>query len=441
MRTYWAVSLLLVSGMAFAQPGAPGTIDGTVKDGSGSAVAGAIVTLAAADSTAPRTTVTDNEGAFHFAAVAPGTYKVAVASTGFTVWTANVDAGMAGGPQPLSAVLQVAPVSSTMDVTPPPKELAAEQLKTEEKQRVLGVFPHYMVTYDPNPAPLTAGQKFHLGFKTLIDPVTLLGTGIDAGIEQVQNRYPDFGQGVEGYAKLFGARYTNHLSGVMIHHVILQAAFHQDPRYFFKSTGSFSSRFWYSVWTAFVCKGDNGRWQPDYSDVIGGAAASQVSRLYYPSTSRPYLRLWHDVLLGFGGRAEDHLIEQFVLSKVTTHTHRGKGAVEAILKEGTPVSLVSLGDPSAGPIVFVLASDLQADGVTVAKVGALADGQASNVGGQAMQVKLDHVHLKAGNVDVPLRSNQTRGGEGSLQYRQIEGSGRIALVLFVAGDIAISRNR
>jgi hypothetical protein len=147
------------------------------------------------------------------------------------------------------------------------------------------------------------------------------------------------------------------------------------------------------------------------------------------------------VLLGFGGRAEDHLIEQFVLSKVTTHTHRGKGAVEAILKEGTPVSLVSLGDPSAGPIVFVLASDLQADGVTVAKVGALADGQASNVGGQAMQVKLDHVHLKAGNVDVPLRSNQTRGGEGSLQYRQIEGSGRIALVLFVAGDIAISRNR
>jgi len=60
---------------------------------------------------------------------------------------------------------------------------------------VLGVFPHFLVTYEPNAAPLTAGQKFHLGFKTLVDPVTLLGTGIDAGIQQAQNKYPEFGQG------------------------------------------------------------------------------------------------------------------------------------------------------------------------------------------------------------------------------------------------------
>jgi hypothetical protein len=428
-------------GLAFAQTAAAGAIDGVVKDEAGLAVAGAIITLETAAGAGQRTAATDQAGAFHFGDVAAGSYNVTVAAGGFAVWTANVTAGLLNQ-SPVAAVLQVAPVTSTIEVTPPPKELAAEQLKSEEKQRVLGVFPHFLVTYEPNAAPLTAGQKFHLGFKTLVDPVTLLGTGIDAGIQQAQNKYPEFGQGVEGYAKRFGARYTSHISGVMIHHVILQAVFRQDPRYFYKDTGSFRSRVWYSIWTAFVCKGDNGRWQPDYSDVIGGAAASQVSRLYYPYTSRPWLRLFHNVLEGFGGRAEDHLLEQFVVRRFTTHTRKLAGVFRKVLADGTVVPLVSAGDLSAGPMTFVLASDLQAGGATVAKVGAIAEGQVSYSGGisgagEAVRWRLEHVHLKVGNVDVPLRSNQAKGGDGALVYRQLEGSGRIALVLYVAEDVVV----
>lgn len=438
----WAAVLTaLVAGWAPAQTAAAVAVEGTVKDGAGLAVAGAIVTLETAAGAGQRTTATDQAGAFHFGDVAAGSYNVTVAAGGFAMWTANVTAGVLNQ-APVAAVLQVAPVTSTIEVTPPPKELAAEQLKSEEKQRVLGVFPHFLVTYDPNAAPLTARQKFHLGFKTLVDPVTLLGTGIDAGIQQAQNKYPDFGQGVEGYAKRFGTRYTSHLSGVMIHHVILQAVFHQDPRYFYKNTGSFRSRVWYSIWTAFVCKGDNGRWQPDYSDVIGGAAASQVSRLYYPYTSRPWLRLFHNVLAGFGGRAEDHLLEQFVLRRFTTHTRKLAGMFRKVLAEGTAAPLVSERDLSAGPMTFVLASDLEAGGATVAKVGAIAEGQVSYAGGMSgagepVRWRLEHVHLKVGNVDVPLRSNQAKGGDGALVYRQLEGSGRIALVLYVAADVVV----
>src|ERR1039458_10350265 len=161
LLVWGAVLTVLVAGWAPAQTAAAVAVDGTVKDGAGLAVAGAIVTLEKA-------------------------------------------------------------AAATIEVTLQPKELAAEQLKSEVKQRLLGIFPHFLVTYEPNAAPLTAGQKFHLGFKTLVDPVTLLGTGIDAGIQQAQNKYPEFGQGVEGYAKRFGARYTSHISGVMIHHVILQ---------------------------------------------------------------------------------------------------------------------------------------------------------------------------------------------------------------------------
>src|ERR1035437_216107 len=364
LLVWGAVLTALVAGWAPAQTAAAVAVDGTVKDGAGLAVAGAIVTLETAAGAEQRTTTTDQAGAFHFGDVAAGSYNVTgggggvavrpadgacggcnpaagggvsynvtVAAGGFAVWTANVTFGVLNQ-APVAAVLQVAPVTSTIEVTLPPKELAAEQLKSEVKQRLLGIFPHFLVTYEPNAAPLTAGQKFHLGFKTLVDPVTLLGTGIDAGIQQAQNKYPEFGQGVEGYAKRFGARYTSHISGVMIHHVILQAVFHQDPRYFYKDTGRFRSRVWYSIWTAFVCKGDNGRWQPDYSDVIGGAAASQVSRLYYPYTSRPWLRLFHNVLEGFGGRAEDHLLEQFVVRRFTTHTRKLAGMFRKVRAEG-----------------------------------------------------------------------------------------------------------
>jgi len=439
--------MMSIPGLASAQPAA-GAIDGAVKDSSGAAVAGAIVTLESAASIGQRTTVADDAGSFHFSEVQPGNYRISIAAGGFAVWTADVAAGSGENQPALSAVLQVASVSTTVDVLPP-HELAAEQLKTEEKQRVLGVFPHYRVTYDPNAAPLSAGQKFQLGWKSFVDPVVFLTTGIGAGIQQARNNYPDFGQGAAGYARRYGALYGDHVIGVMVRHVAVQAVLHQDPRYFYKGTGSFGSRLLYAIGTAFVCKGDNGRWQPDYSDVVGGAAASELTSLYYPATSRPGLRLFHNVLLGFGGRAENHLMEQFVLRYITTHARRGAAAVQAILREGTPVTLLSVEDLSSktaengGPIDFVLANDIQVGGATIAKIGSMAQGQASYASapdgeGAAMRVGLDRVRLRVGSTDVPLRSNQARGGAGALKYHRLEGSGRIAIELYVAADVAIA---
>jgi hypothetical protein len=428
---------------------AQGAISGAVKDGSGSVVVGAIVTLEAAASTGQRTTITDEDGSFHFSAVDSGNYKIAIAASGFAVWTANVVAGSGENQPLLSAVLQVAPVSSRVDVTLSQHELAVEQLKAEEKQRLLGVFPNFFVSYEPNAAPLTAAQKFQLGWKTIIDPVVLLDTGISAGIEQWRNTYAEFGQGMEGYGKRFGAQYADTVSGVMIGHVLTQSVFHQDPRYFYKGAGSFRSRALYAIATAFVCKGDNGHWQPDYSDVLGGLASGEISTLYYPASSRTGLRLFHNVLEGFGGRAAGNLLREFVFRKVTTHVPKTAArAPQPTLREGTPVSLISVEDLSsktaenAGPIAFVLASGIQVDGAMVAEVGSRAGGQASYASGpggdtEAMNVALKNVYLKVGNADVPLRSTQVRGGSGALEYHRLEGSGRIAIVLYVAENIAL----
>ena len=105
-----------------------------------------------------------------------------------------------------------------------------------------------------------------------------MAPGIAAGIQQGRNNHPEFGQGTEGYAKRFGAQYANRVSSVIIGHVVMQSIFHQDPRYFYKGTGSVRSRALYAIGTAFVRKGDNGHWQPDYSDVLGGLASTRFPR-------------------------------------------------------------------------------------------------------------------------------------------------------------------
>jgi hypothetical protein len=444
------LGMMLAAGLAFAQPAGPtGTIRGVARDSSGSVISGAVVTLDAAASARQRTALTDDAGSFYFSAVEPGTYALTITATAFSPWkSANVVVSP-GENQPLMpAVLQIAPTSSNIEVTLSPHDLATEQVKAEEKQRVLGLFPNYFVTYDPNAAPLTAAQKFHLGWKTLIDPVVILDTGLGAGFQQARNHYPEFGQGMEGFGKRFGALYANRVSGVLIGRSLTHVVFHQDPRYFYKGTGSFRSRALYAIGTAFVAKGDNGRWQPDYSDVVGGVASSEIATLYYPASSRTGLRIFHNVLLGFAGRAGHNLVEEFVFRKVSTHVPKMTAVSLPVLPEGTPVALISVQDLNSktagdsGPIAFTLASDLPLGGVVIAEAGSRATGQVTYskgpANGEAIHISLDRVRLKVGNLEVPLRSTQLRtDAGGGLEYHRLEDSGRVAIVLYVAANIPL----
>jgi len=439
IAAFW---LILNAGLATAQDQPPGSIRGTVTDPSASIVAGAVVTLETP--AGQRTTITDAAGVYHFSPVDPGTYTLTISASGFGVWkTTNVVVGL-GEPQALPpAVLQVATAATKVDVGLPRHELAAEQIKAEEKQRLVGVFPHYFVTYDPNAAPLTAAQKFQLGWKSFFDVVPVVSAAIGAGIEQARNSYHEFGQGMEGYGKRFGAGYADQVNAILIGNVLMQSVFHQDPRYFYKGVGRARSRALYAFATAFVVKGDNGHWQPAYADVLGGLAAGEISTLYYPASSRTGLRLFHNVLEGFAGRAAGNLFEEFLLRKVTTHVPQIAALSRPMLREGTPVSLISVGDLSAkntGRMNFTLASDLQAEGTIVAKAGSTAWGEATYVNGpeEAPHVALARVRLTVGKVNVPLRSTQVRGASGELQYHRLEDSGRIVVELYVAQDVPLT---
>ncbi len=308
----WAfVSLLVVLGSVFAlaQTSSPspalapaadqpllGSIAGIVFDQSGAAVGGARVKLTCDDSSRNQSsgsgssggqeTLSGADGQFSFSNVAAGPFQVTITAAGFAAQTSSGTLQAGQNYVVTNIALAVARNVTDVDVQFTQEEVAQEQIKVEEKQRVLGVVPNFYVTYESNPAPMTAKQKFGLAWKTTIDPVSFGLTGVTAGIQMLGDDFDGYGQGAAGYAKRYGASYADFVTGTFIGAAILPAVLKQDPRYFYKGTGSKRSRLLYAMASAVICKGDNGRWQTNYSNILGSFAAGGISNLYYPSEDR-----------------------------------------------------------------------------------------------------------------------------------------------------------
>jgi hypothetical protein len=270
------------------------------------------------------TTQTDSNGAFSFANLPPGTFKLTVTSRGFA--TQSISGVLLAGEEFDAHTIALPVAGATNEVrvsAETPVEIAQEQLNIEEKQRVLGVFPNYYVSYDPHPEPLTTRQKYQLAWKTSIDPVTWASTGVVAGMEQASNTFAGYGQGAQGFGKRFGANYADGFTDTMIGGAVLPSLFKQDPRYFYKGTGSIASRAMYAIANSVICKGDNGRWQPNYSSIVGGLAAGGISDLYYPASSRSGIQVtFSNALIGTAEGAMQNLAQEFIVRRLTPRLPR-----------------------------------------------------------------------------------------------------------------------
>ena len=166
------------------------------------------------------------------------------------------------------------------------KEKAKEQLKAQEHQRILGVLPSFNVSNASDAVALTRKQKFQLAFHTAVDPATFLIAALDGGYGQLTDGYHEYGQGVGGYFKYFGASYADSFDGTILGNALFPSLFHEDPRYFRKGTGTFSSRLLYAMMSTVRCKTDGGRWAPNVGNLLGNIAAGGIANLYYPENDR-----------------------------------------------------------------------------------------------------------------------------------------------------------
>jgi hypothetical protein len=297
----------------------PGTghITGTVTDVNGDTLSGAAVVLQGAALKDPLKVLSDDNGSFEFKQLDPGTYRVTVTAQEFSDWSSP---DFVLNPSQYLILtdckLRVAEVTSSVNVVYRPEEVATEQVKIEETQRVFGVIPNFYVVYDPNPAPLTTRLKFHLALKTSTDVFTVLGVGALAGINQAGDT-PNYVQGAKGYGERFGAVAADGFSDIMIGGAILPSLLRQDPRYYYKGTGTNKSRVLHALSSPFVCRGDNGRLQPNYSSLGGDLGSSALSNLYYPPSNRGTGLVFQNVFLTTGERMLSSLVQEFVLNRIT----------------------------------------------------------------------------------------------------------------------------
>ncbi|HEY6943902.1 MAG TPA: carboxypeptidase-like regulatory domain-containing protein [Candidatus Acidoferrum sp.] len=294
-----------------------GTISGTIVDRTGAVVPGARLKLSREDSSPSQETTSDNDGQFFFAGVAPGPFQLTITSPGFTtqISTGTLHPGEDFTVPPVQLV--VATAATEVKVAMTPFEVAEAEIKDEEKQRVLGVIPNFYVTYNSAAAPLNHKQKFELAWKATLDPINFGLTGAIAGIQQATNAFSGYGQGAQGYAKRYGASYADSAISTLIGGAILPSILKQDPRYFYKGTGTRHSRFLYAIANAVICKGDNGRWQANYSSMLGSLAAGGFSNLYYPESDRDVTVTFENAFIAIGANAANNLLQEFLIRKLT----------------------------------------------------------------------------------------------------------------------------
>ena len=289
---------VVVVGLAATLPDAPGRIDGagevqdatvsgTVLDIKGAPVPGARVTLTRSAGGRELVVESDLEGKFSFQKIKADRFRVTITAAGLETFVSNEIHLSPGEKYSLPNIsLPLEPANTTVNVTVTEDQLATEQMKEEEKQRVFGVLPNFYTSYLWNAAPMRTKQKFRLVLRSSVDPFVFVVVGIRAGEQQYKGTYKGFDDGATGFMSRYGVAYGDAVTGRLIGSAILPSLLHQDPRYFFHGSGSVKERAWYAIRQTFVCRGDNGKLQPNYSHVMGNFAAAGITNFYLDAVDR-----------------------------------------------------------------------------------------------------------------------------------------------------------
>jgi len=296
---------------------ATASISGVVRDVSGAIVAGAQVILSDANGSTRSTVMSGANGEFSFSQLPPGSYRVMVKAEKLQPFQSAEIVLTPQQAYELPPILLRVASANTRLIVRPVEEVAAEQVKAEEKQRVLGIVPNFYTSFIHDAAPLTTKQKYSLVTRATFDPISFVNTGIIAGIEHARKRFPEFGQGAQGYAKRYAAALGGELSRHYLSYAVFPSLFHQDPRYFYQGSGSTGSRIVHALSFVVILRGDNGHPTPSYSFFLGSLGSALLSNVYYPRADRGAGLVFTNFGVGVAARAGGALIREFLLKQIT----------------------------------------------------------------------------------------------------------------------------
>ena len=134
------------------------------------------------------TAITKDDGGFAFDQAPAGVaYQITVTAEGFADWNSSITVEPGENKTLPEIKLRILAVQRAVTVSYSSKEVATQQLKAEEQQRMLRFIPNMYVVYEPHPEPLTTKMKFHMAYKNLSNPLFFGRMAAWAGVQQARD--------------------------------------------------------------------------------------------------------------------------------------------------------------------------------------------------------------------------------------------------------------
>jgi len=294
------------------------TLVGTVTDIRGDVVPEAAVTVDSADGSEHHALSANDSGFFSQPELHPGVvYHISATAPGFILWKSQDVTLTPGQYLELKGIqLNIAMVSETVTATLDTTAIAAQQVHLQEQQKVLGFVPNFYTTYEKNPAPMTTKLKFELAMHTEFNPITFLGAGFIAAVDQAADT-PHYQQGWQGFGQRYGANYATGFTDIFFGGAVLPSLLHQDPRYFYQGDGSTKSRLTHALTSAFIAHGDNGKLQVNYSSMGGFLISGALAETYYPERDRGVGLIGTTFAVDLAANMANGVIQEFILPRFT----------------------------------------------------------------------------------------------------------------------------
>lgn len=307
--------------LLFSQQQSSTSIFGLITDVNGGVVPGASILVMNEHGQQVRKVEADQEGHFRADDLQAGTYRLRIQAEGLKTFEPPEVVLKAGDQFQLpETALPIASANQSVDVVVTREEIAEEEIKNETKQRVLGILPNFYTSYVWDAAPMNTRQKFKLATRTAIDPWVFIRTGITAGIQQANGTYPEYGDGASGYAQRYAAAYGGAVTGRFIGSAVFPSIFHQDPRYFYRGTGSVPARTLHALISAIAARTDSGHVIPNYTRTLGDFTAGYISRTWHPGSDNGVVLAIDNMLFGIADAAGHNLLEEFLFKKISRGT-------------------------------------------------------------------------------------------------------------------------
>ena len=183
-------------------------------------------------------------------------------------------------------MIRYAPLKLLLLMTALPRVAPAQTTNAAASgTRAWGILSNYRTVESSLPfSPITARRKLTIAWKDTVSVSSWLFSGLSAAVSQAGNTDPSFGQGMKGY----GHRYVTALADAdtarLLSEGFLPVAFHEDPRYFRKASGSRGARAGYALTRVLVTRTDKGGWRFNSSEILGTGIAAALGNAYYPDS-------------------------------------------------------------------------------------------------------------------------------------------------------------